>query len=347
MTRDTVGRLKLDASTHALAAGKGVHGTADTKSPKPSGRLNAAQLDVFHAIVVAGGVTSASRALHISQPAVSRRLAALERVLGFALFARDKKRLVITPEGSAFHDELSISYVGIERLVRVAEEIRELRRGHLRIAALPALFFGSVPRAVARFVAAYPAVKVTFEAHTSRRIVDAVANDLFDIGVTQVAGSYPGIRIEELYCSHCVCVLPKGHVLAARPAVEIGDLAGQPFVALPPDSMAGIELRRRLEEVGLSVLPRVETLTSFAATALVAEGVGVAIVDPFTAGAIGGDRIDVRPFKPAVNFKFCIVRPERRILSRSAAALLAMLRETLSSDPRAMLERSPERLPGA
>ena len=304
------------------------------RSPKPSLRFNHAQLDVFHSIVLTGSVTAAARTLGISQPAVSRQLAELERALGFALFTRDKKRLVITPEGSAFHDELSISYAGIERLGRAAEEIRELRRGHLRVAAMPARCFGPVSSAVARFVEAFPDVKVTFEAHNSRRIVDAMVEDLFDIGVTQVAGNYPGLLVEGSYCSHCVCVLQTGHALAAKAVVDIADLAGQPFVALPPESMAGIELRRVVNDAGLVIVPRVETLTSFAAVAMVAERVGLAIVDPFTAATTAGGRIDVRPFKPTVNFNFSVVRPERRTLSQPAAVLLTMLHDALKADPR-------------
>lgn len=304
------------------------------KSPKPSLRFNAAQLDVFHSIVLTGSVTAAARALRVSQPAVSRQLAELERALGFALFTRDKKRLIITPEGAAFHDELAISYAGIERLGRVAEEIRELRRGHLRVAAMPALCFGPVSSAVARFVDAYPGVKVTFEAHNSRRVVDAMIEGLFDIGVTQVAGNYPGLFIDGSYRSHCVCVLQKGHALTSKTTVDVSDLAGQPFVALPPESLAGIELRRLVDSAGLVIVPRVETLTSFAAVAMVAERVGLAVVDPFTAAATGGGRIEVRKFKPTVNFNFSIVRPERRTLSQPATALLAMIHEALKADPR-------------
>ena len=308
---------------------------------KPTMRLNPAQLDVFHAIVVTGGVTAAARTLRISQPAVSRQLAQLERALGFALFTREKKRLVITPEGAAFHDELAIGYSGIERLGRVAEEIRELRRGHLRIAVMPALCFGPVSRAVAQFAEAYPGIKLTFEAHNSRRIVDAVADGLFDIGVTQLVGSYPGLIVEASYRSHCVCVVKKGHALARKSAIDIADLVDQPFVALPPDSMAGIELRRRLDEANLTIVPRVETLTSFAAVALVAENVGLAIVDPFTAAATARGVVEVRPFKPVVNFNFRLVRPERRTLSQPAATLLGMLREAIGADARVVRERSP------
>jgi DNA-binding transcriptional LysR family regulator len=311
------------------------------KSPKSPTHFNAAQLEVFHAIVVTGGVTAAARSLRVSQPGVSRQLAQLERALGFALFTRDKKRLVITPEGSVFHDELAISYAGIGRLGRVAEEIRELRRGHLRVAVMPALCFGPVAGAVARFVEAYPGVKLTFEAHNSRRIVDAVVDGLFDIGVTQVVGNYPGLIVEASFRSHCVCVMKKSHRLAGKAAIDIADLPGQSFVALPPDSMAGVELRRRLEEAGLAIVPRVETLTSFAAVAMVAENVGLAIVDPFTAAATAGEVVEVRRFKPAVNFNFRIVRPERRTVSQPAMALLDMLCDALKGDVRVMRERAP------
>ncbi len=297
-------------------------------------RLQAAQLDVFSAVVAAGSVTAASRHLNLSQPAVSRRLADLERAVGFALFLREGKRLLITPEGSAFHDELIVTYAGLERMAKVAGDIRELRRGHVRFAAIPALCFGPLPRALAAFMAAHPEIKVTFEVHASARIRDALADGLFDLAVAQVPQGYPGLTISHAFRAPCRVVLPKGHALADKPALELADLVGHTFITLPPDSEVGRHLRARLDAARLGLTIGAEALTSLAACALVAAGAGISVVDPFTAEEFGAGQLVARPLVPRLDFNFGIVRPERRIASQPVNALMALLARHLAPDAR-------------
>ncbi len=301
---------------------------------RPPQRLHPGQLDVFHAVVTTGSVTAASRVLNLSQPAVSRRLADLERAVGFALFLRDGKRLTITPEGVAFHDEVSVSFVGLERMAKVAGEIRELRRGHLRFATIPALSLGPVPLAVAAFMKRHPAVKVTFEVHAASRIRDALADGLFDLAVTQLPDAYPGVVIRHTFHAPCLCVLPPGHALTHRDVVTLQDLSRHPLISLSPDGQAAGELFRRLAAAGLAVSPRAETLTSLAACSLVAADVGICLVDPFTAESFGGGQVVVRPFAPSLDFCFRIALPARRIAARATATLVDLLVDHIIADPR-------------
>ena len=84
-------------------------------------------------------VTLASEMLHISQPATTRLLADLERSLKFTLFDRVKGRLYPTVEAQALYEEVQRSLVGVDRIARAADEIRNLRRGTLLVAGAPAI----------------------------------------------------------------------------------------------------------------------------------------------------------------------------------------------------------------
>lgn len=307
---------------------------ANSARAPASVRLQSAQLDVFHAVVAAGSVTAASRSLNLSQPAVSRRLADLERAVGFALFLREGKRLLITPEGAAFHDELTVSYAGLHRLAKVAGEIRELRRGHVRFAVIPALCHGPVPHAIAQFMALHPDIKVTFEVHASARIRDALTDGLFDVAVMQAPDPFPGLALAHSFHAPCHGVLPKDHPLAGKPALALDDMAQHGFISLSPDSEVGRELRRRLDAAGLALDIRAEALTSIAACALVAAGAGISMVDPFTAQEFGNGQLVARPFQPRLDFRFHIARPARRIASRPVTALMELLARHIAADPR-------------
>ena len=108
-------------------------------------------LEAFRAIVLTGSVTNAASMLHISQPAVTRLIRDLEADLQFPLFQRRKGRLFATSEGLALFEEVSRSFVGLDRIAQVANHIRQSRVGHLQLATMPALINGFLPRVVNQF----------------------------------------------------------------------------------------------------------------------------------------------------------------------------------------------------
>lgn len=294
-------------------------------------RMSQHQLEVFNAIVSAGSITAAARLLHISQPGVSRTLSSLEREIGFALFKRDKKRVVITPEGTSFYEEVRRSYLGLDRLAQAAREIRELRRVHVRIASMPALSYGMVPSAMKTFLDRNPTTKITFEVHVSPHVIESVANQWVDIGIAQVASEYPGLRTHSAFRADCVCVMPIGHPYCDKEVIRIADLRAQPFVALPPHTMAGSQFSLFTAD-SEPIVPRIETLGTLAACAMVAEGIGLAIVDPFSAAFACG-RLVQKPFFPEINFGFRLVYPDNRVLSNAAHNILDELADAFHRHP--------------
>jgi DNA-binding transcriptional LysR family regulator len=299
---------------------------------RPPKRLNPHQLDVFHAIVSTGSMTGAARLLNISQPGASRSLAELEREIGFALFARDRKRLFITPEGSEFFDEVTRSHLGLDRLARIASEIRELRRGRLRIVAMPALCFGMIPSAIKDFLQQHPSLTISFEAQLSREVIERVANQHVDIGIAQVPCDYPNVKIHSSFRSDCVCVMPADHVLRNKAAIEPADLRDQSFIAMQPQTFAGRQLGQALADAKVRLAPRIDAMASFAVCAMVAEGLGIAVTDPFTA-AFAGHRLCQKAFVPTINFGFRLIYPARRVMSQAALALLDHLSAAIERHP--------------
>jgi len=119
------------------------------------------QLEAFRAVMLCQTVTLASEMLHISQPATTRLLADLESSLKFKLFDRVKGRLHPTVEAQALYEEVQRSLAGIDRISRAADEIGNLRRGTLQIAAAPAIALSFLPHAIADYLKTRPK-------HTSR-----------------------------------------------------------------------------------------------------------------------------------------------------------------------------------
>ena len=293
-------------------------------------RLSIRQLDAFHAAAQTGSVTEAAKLLGVSQPGISRLIASLEWGLGLALFERRRKRLFLTPEGRLFMEELERTSLGLDRLERAANDIKQLKRGHLRIASLPALSLSVVPEALARFLQAYPDLKVSASVQPSQQVVDSVAARHVDVGIAQPTGARSEVRAVATFGADCVCALPPDHRLLRQDVVRPEDLAGEALIALPPHTPAGRGIDRAFKGVGLLLSPNVETFISMTACALVAEGVGIALVDPFTAASFGDRRIATRPFLPSVKFDVQIVVHESGAVSRPAAEFVRILQECFS-----------------
>lgn len=284
--------------------------------------MNMRQLEAFKAVMIHGGITAAARALNVSQPGVSRLIGDLEQSLGFRLFARRKGRLHPTPEGLSFHQELERAFVGLANLEQAAREIKAHRRGHLRLAVMPSVSLDLVPEILRNFTVDHPGLKVTFDVHTSRRIVEWVAARHFDLGIAQTTLEVPGVDVLHSFRTTCVCVAPKGHRFERKKAVDLADLEGEPAIALAQHTMTAIHIDQAFIDANIQHAIRVETQPSFAACSMAVKGIGVAVVDPMTASFFGSHRLVIRPFRPDIHFDFRILRPENAVLSLAAKAFV-------------------------
>src|SRR3954451_5356982 len=95
--------------------------------------MNLRQIEVFHAVYVSGSVTAAARALHVSQPSVSKTLRHTEDGLGFALFRRLKGRLLPTEEARVLFREVDEVYGRLGSLRVTARNLRSGGVSHLGI----------------------------------------------------------------------------------------------------------------------------------------------------------------------------------------------------------------------
>jgi DNA-binding transcriptional LysR family regulator len=251
------------------------------------------------------------------------------------LFERRGTGLVPTAAATALYTEVERSFVGLERITAAAEEIRSRRTGTLRIAALPALSNGYLPRLAGQFLKERPNLNLAFFGVISPIVVDWVLNNQCDIGFAEVpiAHGLPSLRLPPL---PRVAVLPAGHRLAARDVLEPRDFEGETFVSLS----AGSSSRHLIDQVfhrnDVRRVLRVETTLSEIMCGMVSSGLGVAICDPFTAQEFSTRGIVVRRFLPRIDFEFAAVFPAQRSPSPVALDLVETMREALSE-----LDQSP------
>jgi DNA-binding transcriptional LysR family regulator len=296
--------------------------------------MNLRQCEVFRAVMEAGTVTAAAERLRVSQPAVSKMLGQLERDLGLRAFLRERRRLVPTPEGRALYQEVRRAFIGLDYLTRFAGELRDLRQGHLVLAASHATCSFYLPRVVSEFLRRNPGLSVSLHTMDSPGIAQAVATGRADLGVAQFDVSAHGVRRQPLRALEAVCVMPSGHALARRKHVRAADLHLQPFIALAAVNRLRARLAALLETKG--IVPRILVDTPLASTAcrLVSEGVGICILDRWSAEASPHEGLVIRPFRPSIAEDLVLIQPVRDPMSKAAAAFADLLRERFGNDDR-------------
>ncbi|MFA6964411.1 MAG: LysR substrate-binding domain-containing protein [Bosea sp. (in: a-proteobacteria)] len=293
--------------------------------------LNPRQIEAFRTVIVTGGVTSAARALNISQPAVTRLIHDLQYVLGLTLFERRGTRLVPTNEALSLYREVERQFIGLEQIQNTARNLRDGLSGSLRIAALPTFNVGFLPRLVAAYMKDKPGLDIVIYGSISSQVVDWVATGFCDIGFAQYPLDFPHIDVEQLPSVAAVAVLPEGHRLADRPFLEPPDFVGEPFVSLAGSTQWRYRTDALFSAARVTRQTRVETPLSMIACSLIASGAGIGIVDPYTAAEYSGRGIVVRPFRPEVLYDIGVVWPAGRFRSPLALGFVQTVRTAIQA----------------
>jgi DNA-binding transcriptional LysR family regulator len=292
-------------------------------------RINSRQVEAFRAMMLTGSVTEAAKLMAVTQPAVSRLLRDFRALLKMELFERRGSGLVPTAAATALYMEVERSFVGLERITAAAEEIRSRRTGTLRIAALPALSNGYLPRLAGRFLKDRPNLNLAFFGVISPIVVDWVLNHQCDIGFAEVPIAHSGLPSVRLPALPRVAILPAGHRLAVKAMLEPRDFEGETFVSLSAGSSSRHLIDQAFNRDDVRRVLRVETSLSEIMCGMVSSGLGVAICDPFTAQEFESRGIVVRGFVPRIDFEFAAVFPPQRSPSPVALDLVEVMRQAL------------------
>lgn len=293
--------------------------------------LNPRQIEAFRTVIVTGGVTSAAKALNISQPAVTRLIHDLQYILGLTLFERRGTRLVPTNEALSLYREVERQFVGLEQIENTARNLRDGLSGTLRIAALPTFNVGFLPRLVAAYMNDKPGLEVAIYGSISSQVVDWVATGFCDIGFAQYPLDFPHIDVEQLPSVPAVAVLPEGHRLAEKAVLGPQDFVDEPFVSLAGSTQWRYRTDALFSAARVNRQTRVETPLSMIACSLIASGAGIGIVDPYTAVEYRGHGIVVRPFRPTVDYEIGVVWPSGRFRSPLALGFVETVRAAIQA----------------
>ena len=193
-------------------------------------------LRTFLAVRRHKNLTRAAEELLVTQPAVSRRLARLERALGLPLFERLGRTLHLTEAGEALAGGAADLIGSAERLAEAVRARRSGERGLLRVGAstTPGLYL--LPRVLLEFGKRNPQVEVRFAVENSLQIEEKIVRNDLDLGLVGAHLTHASLRLRPVLEDEIVCYAGLGHPLAGRTSVAPRDLEGEVCLVREPGS---------------------------------------------------------------------------------------------------------------
>jgi DNA-binding transcriptional LysR family regulator len=169
--------------------------------------------------------------IHISQPALSLQIQALEEEIGARLFERNRRKTTLTAAGVAFRDDAAAALSQLEQAILRAKLAANGKLGLLRIGFISTAGSEIVPHIVRQFKELNPEVEFSLRNILTAEQVQMLETGSLDIGFLRLPiGGHSALDVVTVHREPFVLVVPSSHKLAKRKAVRLRELAGQNFV---------------------------------------------------------------------------------------------------------------------
>jgi len=282
----------------------------------------------FRAVAELSNFRKAADAVHISQPAFSRRIDKLEQALGVRLLERTTRRVSLTVVGRDFArkveqllDELDHTLLGIRG-------VAASRMGEVTIACVPSTVYYFLSRVIRRYHERYPKVRVkVFDANANEALA-AVASGEAEFGLNFMGSQETGIEFKPLLEDRFVAACRRDHPLASTRQATWADLSAYDYISVSKASGNRLLLDQALAHVSGRPQSIYEAQHVTTMLGLVEAGLGVAAVPSLAMPAADHPLLVSVPLVgPVVTRRVGLIRRKGRPLSPSAQQLYDFLLE--------------------
>ena len=257
----------------------------------------------------------------VTQPAISAAMTKLSSEVGFELFRREGRILVLTAEAEQLERDARRVVSAMAELESSIAGISTARRGVLAIASSPGAGTTWLPGAIARFREARPDVTIRLLTRNSREVRNLVLSNGVDVGVAQPPFDN-GDNVIRRFRTSMLCVLPANHALCAHDVITPTLLDGVPFIALAREMSTRAAIAETFDAVNAKCNVVVEVEYFATAINLVADNVGVAVSEPVTARHMSHPGVTIRPYVPDLTYELGLLVPGQTEPSRLASAFI-------------------------
>ncbi|MBS0452537.1 MAG: LysR family transcriptional regulator [Proteobacteria bacterium] len=290
--------------------------------------FNLNDLQAFRAVAEQKNFRKAAEALHVSQPAFSRRIEKLEEALGVRLLDRTTRRVSLTSVGRDFDRAVQQLLDDLDHTLLGIRGVAATRMGEVTIACVPSTVYYFLSHVIAQYHERYPKIRVKVFDASANEVLSAVSRGEADFGLNFVGGKEPDIEFKPLLEERFVAACRRDHPLARKRRVSWTELGQYDYISVSKASGNRLLLDQALAHLEGRPQSIYETQHVTTTLGMVEAGLGVAAVPSIAMpGADHPLLVSVPLYDPVITRKIGLIRRKGRSLSPAAQQLYAFFSE--------------------
>lgn len=280
------------------------------------------ELRYFVEVVRKGGFTRASDSLHVTQPAISNMVKALEEEIGSPLLVRERRRVLLTEAGRIVFERAEGLLDSVRRLEEEVAELSTLRRGRVRIGLPPMVGMSFFPGVLAEFHRTHPQIVLELREEGGRRIEALVLDRELDVGATVLPTDEVAFGTLPFVKDVVRAVLPRGHPLARKRELSLRELEKTPFLLHRPEFAVHELVLLACRKAGFTPTIVSESSQWDFLVAMVVAGLGVALLPETICAQLDRRQVTSVLVKPTIPWDLALIWRRDRYLSPATRAWL-------------------------
>jgi len=296
------------------------------------------RLEVFCRVVELQSFTKAADAVSLTQPTVSEHVRALEEMLGEKLVDRLGREILPTPAGKILYQYGRKMIQLRDEAVQALHEYKGNLSGHLSIGAstIPGTYI--LPAFIGSFKTSHPSIQITVEISSSAVIVERILRNDIELGLIGAKWQDRRVVLEEIFSDELMLAAFPDHAWAGVNAIELKDLAGQPFILREKGSGTRMVMSSALQEHGfdlsdLSVVAEMGSTEAVRQAIKARIGVSILSYHAIAEDLQRGTLISIPIKGMQIIRSFYLIQRKNRQMSPLGTAFLSYLRERAAEQP--------------
>lgn len=294
--------------------------------------MNFHQLHIFYTVSERGSFSAAALTLHMTQPAVTMQIQALEDYFGAKLFDRSTKKIMLSEAGRTLMPFALRSMQLMRETDQAMSAFTHMLEGRLQLGASLTIGEYVLPRLLGPFGREYPNISIMMKVMNTTQIMEEINKHQLNFGLIEAPVSHPDMVIEPVMGDELKLIVPQGHPLADQSEVALSDALGYPFVLREQGSGTRRVMEEQLVAKGLdpgAMRIVMELGSTGAVKSAVEAGLGITIISTSSVKhevALGLLKI-VNLTDASFKRQFYAIHLKSTLLPISAVTFLSFLRQ--------------------
>lgn len=282
-------------------------------------------MELIRSILTHGTMAKAAQMMNVSQPAVSRMVKQAEERTGLQFFERRGSKLVPTTDLTTLSIEFEKVFASVDRVQTLTWALGAGLGRPVHVSAMAVLAESMLTPALVEVRKRRPMAPLAVRLNHRPGVERDIINEDSDIGLVHGIAQHDALTAITLCSARVVCLMHRDHPLAARPELGPLDLAEEPLISMGRFSPLSQQVINAFDGAGVSRRIGIQIADSGLAAHFCANGLGVALLDPFFLTTELPPALVMRPFTPNIQTRCLAIYSSHRTLPVLEAELLEEL----------------------